>query len=75
MYICICRKISDHAIINAIEHGADNRVALINALGVGTGCGKCLDAVDELISEYAHHSKNAGVPQATPTLFIPKTAA
>lgn len=75
MYICICRKISDRAIINAIEHGADNRVALMNALGVGTGCGKCLDAVDELITEYAHHGKSTGEPQAAPALFIPESAA
>lgn len=73
MYICICRKISDHAIIDAIEQGADNRVALINALSVGTGCGKCMEAVDDLIEEYAPRSaKNAGQPQAAPALFIPE---
>lgn len=73
MYICICHKINDKTLKETIEKGADNRVALSAALGVGTACGRCMETIDDILE--THHQqkgqKKAGAYPA-PTLFKPK---
>lgn len=74
MYVCICQKVSDRTIIQAIKNGTNNRVALMNSLGVGTCCGKCLPIVDELLDVHAATHNNADRPQAVPALFMPEAS-
>lgn len=42
MYICICNKVTDQQISEAIESGAHSLKALQKALNLGTNCGSCL---------------------------------
>ncbi len=41
MYICICKKITDTQIHQAVENGATSLDELSERLGVATQCGKC----------------------------------
>lgn len=41
MYICICKKITDTQIHQAVENGATSLDDLSERLGVATQCGKC----------------------------------
>ena len=48
MYVCICRAITDADIREAAETGADVE-RLTETLGVGGGCGTCLETAQAII--------------------------
>ncbi|UJF25411.1 (2Fe-2S)-binding protein [Suttonella sp. R2A3] len=70
MYICICHKINDKTITKSIADGANNRVALMNQLGAGTACGKCVSILDEMIDA---HTIASITSEDMPILFIPSS--
>lgn len=51
MYICVCKAVSDRSIRASVKDGACSLRDLTRELGVGTGCGKCVPAAQQLLAE------------------------
>lgn len=51
MYACICERVRECDVRLAIRCGARTEESVGEACGAGTGCGSCLDRIDELIQE------------------------
>ena len=51
MYVCICARVRECEVRTAIRRGAHSEAAVGDACGAGTGCGTCLERIDELIGE------------------------
>ena len=51
MYVCICARVRECELRTVIRRGAHSEDAVGDACGAGTGCGTCLDRIDELIGE------------------------
>jgi len=51
MYICVCKAVSDKKIRQLVQEGATSVRELKQCLGVGSQCGKCIPAAQELLSE------------------------
>ena len=55
MYVCICHSITDKDIKQSIKQGAETIGDLKAMTGCATGCGGCLEYVEELLVK---HQKN-----------------
>jgi bacterioferritin-associated ferredoxin len=53
MYVCICARVRECELRVAIRRGAHSEEAVGDACGAGTGCGSCVDRIEELIGEEA----------------------
>lgn len=55
MYVCVCHAVTDRAIREAVETGAESLYDLQTRLPVGSCCGRCEDTarqlVDDLVAE------------------------
>ncbi|HAT41366.1 MAG TPA: (2Fe-2S)-binding protein [Rheinheimera sp.] len=51
MYICVCKAVSDKKIRQLVQEGATSMRELKQCLGVGSQCGKCIPAAQELLSD------------------------
>lgn len=60
MIICICRKISDKQICNAIRNGDNTLEDLQISLGVCIQCRKCEKSVIQLIEDNEKDRTKAG---------------
>jgi len=49
MFVCLCRAVTDHEILEAVDNGISDVGELAEACGVATGCGSCLESAQELI--------------------------
>ncbi|MYE52386.1 MAG: bacterioferritin [Gammaproteobacteria bacterium] len=49
MYVCICKAITDADIREAAESGVADVEHLTETLGVGGGCGTCLEVAESII--------------------------
>ncbi len=49
--ICNCLQITFDEILDAINSGATSVILLQETLGVGTGCGRCLVQVRNILSD------------------------
>jgi len=49
MYVCICKAITDADIREAAETGAADIERLTETLGIGGGCGTCLEMAEAII--------------------------
>lgn len=52
--VCLCKKITDEEIIEAVKQGATNYEAVQEATTAGTGCchgGRCKSKIIQLIEE------------------------
>jgi bacterioferritin-associated ferredoxin len=49
MYVCICKRVTDSQIHEAIGRGARKLEDLSRELGVATGCGQCACFATELL--------------------------
>lgn len=49
MYLCICKAVSDQQIRQAVEQGVRTMGDVSARFGVGIECGKCLDAIREVL--------------------------
>ena len=61
MYICICNAVTEKQILQAQAEGCLTTDEITKLLGVGSGCGNCLDKAEDLLIE------NAGVQKYNPT--------
>ncbi len=51
MYICVCNAVSDREIRQVVYEGASTLQQVHAKLPVGRCCGRCVDAVREVIEE------------------------
>jgi len=51
MYVCVCNAVTDREIRQVIEEGATTLRQVRARLPVGRCCGRCVDAVREVIEE------------------------
>jgi bacterioferritin-associated ferredoxin len=51
MYVCICARVRECDLRTAIACGARTEESVGAACGAGTGCGSCLDRIEDLIDE------------------------
>ena len=51
MYICLCNRITETEIDQAIHSGSDSLRALQQNLSLGTNCGCCLEVANEMLKE------------------------
>jgi len=50
MYVCLCKAVTDAEIREAAEAGAADVEQLAETLGVGSGCGSCLETAETIIN-------------------------
>ncbi|WP_238008746.1 (2Fe-2S)-binding protein [Dactylosporangium sp. AC04546] len=53
MYVCICHRVKECEVRQAIRAGAHSEDAVGDECGAGTGCGTCLDRIADLIDAEA----------------------
>ena len=53
MYVCICARVRECEVRQAILGGARCEESVGDACGAGTRCGTCLDRIVDLIEETA----------------------
>ncbi len=51
MYVCICARVRECEVRQAIDDGARCEESVGDACGAGTGCGTCLERIVDLIEE------------------------
>ena len=51
MIVCVCRRISDRQIRQAVAEGAHSLECLQIDLGVATQCGRCADCASRILCE------------------------
>jgi bacterioferritin-associated ferredoxin len=63
MIVCVCRKVSDRQIRQAVADGAHSLECLQIDLGVATQCGRCADCASRVLCE----ARGAGTGTGTGT--------
>lgn len=58
MYVCICRKVTDQQIQEAIDQGAKHMRDLHQQFELGSQCGKCCQCARNMLKS----SPNLGAP-------------
>jgi bacterioferritin-associated ferredoxin len=53
MYVCVCAAVAESEVRSAIRNGARCEESVGDACGAGTGCGTCLDRIQEMIATAA----------------------
>lgn len=51
MYICLCNAITERQVRDCARSGACSPEDLASQLGVGSGCGRCLECAVDLLRE------------------------
>ena len=51
MYVCVCNKVTDSQLRDAVASGAHSISALQRQLSIGSNCGTCLELGRELLNE------------------------
>lgn len=51
MYVCVCRAVTDTAICEVIDAGAETVEAVTEACCAGDDCGACRGAIREMIED------------------------
>ncbi len=51
MIVCVCHRISDRGVTDAIDRGAHSADEIALATRAGTSCGCCREAVEALVRE------------------------
>ena len=51
MIICVCKRINTNQIMDAIDRGVTNVEQLTEQLGLGTGCGGCVEYTRDLVEQ------------------------
>ena len=52
MYVCICNAITEKQVREAATEGSTNLISLQKKLGLGAGCGSCVEMASEILAEY-----------------------
>jgi len=66
MYVCICARVREAEVREAIRTGAHTEEAVGLACGAGTGCGTCLDRVCDMLLEEQGTLVGVGAPASVP---------
>ncbi|WP_418966218.1 (2Fe-2S)-binding protein [Cetobacterium sp.] len=48
--ICYCKGVTLGKVLAAIENGATTLMEVIDTTGAASGCGRCLDRIEEIIN-------------------------
>ena len=64
MIVCVCRRVSDKQIREAVADGAHSLECLQFDLGVATQCGRCADCASRVLCEARNASAQAPHPPA-----------
>ena len=64
MIVCVCRRVSDKQIREAVADGAHSLECLQFDLGVATQCGRCADCASRVLCEARNASALAPHPPA-----------
>lgn len=51
MIVCLCHGVSERVIRQAAQQGAGSVKDVGRACGAGTGCGACVDDVEQVLAE------------------------
>lgn len=51
MYVCICHAVTEDDILGAVDAGARCAHTIATATLAGSGCGSCLDRVEDLVED------------------------
>lgn len=51
MYVCICARVRERELRDAVRAGARCEKSVGAACGAGTGCGTCLERVHDIVEE------------------------
>ena len=51
MFVCVCHRVRDCELRAAVRRGARTVESVGDACGAGTGCGGCLERIDELVEQ------------------------
>ena len=51
MYICLCNAITERQVLECALSGARSVDELSSQLGVGSGCGRCIECAVDLLRE------------------------
>jgi bacterioferritin-associated ferredoxin len=70
VYVCICNKVSDRQIRQAVRRGARRMRDLRETLGVASECGKCAGCAREVLRE-ALAQEDPGVGRSPTPAFDP----
>ena len=49
MYVCVCNKVTDKQIEQAVKNGAVDLADVMEQLDVATNCGSCADHAEQVI--------------------------
>jgi bacterioferritin-associated ferredoxin len=60
MYVCICKAVSERAIVRAVAGGATTLKDLREATGLGSGCGKCVPQAYQLLRDTLEQRQSPG---------------
>jgi bacterioferritin-associated ferredoxin len=64
MIVCVCHRVSDHAIDRAVRSGCSSFAQLQDELRVSTQCGTCADcACEAFAAACVRHGVHAGQAQ------------
>jgi len=64
MYVCVCNRITEDQLQEAVLQGASSLKALQRALNLGTNCGSCLPTAKHILN-----SSLATMVEQNPDLF------
>lgn len=56
MIVCVCHRVSDHAIVNEARSGCGSFDELQDTLRVGTACGACTDCARDTFESGRRHA-------------------
>jgi bacterioferritin-associated ferredoxin len=51
VFVCICARVRECEVRSAIRLGARSEDAVADACGAGTGCGTCVERIEQLLDE------------------------
>jgi len=67
MYVCVCQKITDREIRQAVADGARSLHSLCEQLPLGGCCGRCLPYASELVAEHSAHQRQLSADCCAPS--------
>jgi len=51
MIVCVCKRVNSAQIREAVRSGASDVLDVSQKLGLGTGCGRCVEFAERMIDE------------------------
>ena len=51
MIVCVCKRINTAQIRDAVQRGVADLPGVTRELGLGTGCGRCIEFAERMITQ------------------------